>query len=105
MSSYQDVGRLLMRQINTVIMDALLGDCVPGYNLYSLFRLNDDVLALAHFASKTDIPRMEVRPSVTLAVYATTESGSWKLGKHSGVLDSSVQHLQSCTPQALICSW
>lgn len=59
-SSYRRVGQILMHLVGQLLLDSLLRDEVAAYNLYGLFRLNDDALALAEFANKVDIPGLEV---------------------------------------------
>ena len=58
--AYQQVGRSLMLLVGELLVGMLLSEEVPAYNLYALFRLNDDVLALADFATRADITGMEV---------------------------------------------
>ena len=61
--AYRQVGRSLMQLVGELLMGMLLTEEVPAYNLYALFRLNDDVLALADFATRADVTGMEVRRS------------------------------------------
>lgn len=58
---YCRLGHMLVKLAAQMLLDQLLSDEVQAYNLYSLFRLNDDALSVAEFASKTDIPGLEVR--------------------------------------------
>ena len=52
----------MMRLVGQMLLDQLLSEEVQGYNLYSLFRLNDDALSIAEFASRIDIPGATVLP-------------------------------------------
>lgn len=59
--AYHRIGHILMDLVGRMLLGMLLSDDVPAFNLYGLFRLHGDALALAEFAAKTDIPGLQVR--------------------------------------------
>ena len=49
-----------MQCVGELLINLLLAEEMPAYNLYGLFRYNGDCLAIYNYAIKTGIPGLEV---------------------------------------------
>lgn len=57
------------------IMALLAGDAVPAFNLFAIFRLNDDVAFLTQLADSLPYPNLPVRPCPHGTVHPGMSSG------------------------------
>jgi hypothetical protein len=57
---YHRVAQSLMRCVGDLLLNHLLAEEMPCYNLYGLFRYNGDCLAIYNYAVMAGIPGLEV---------------------------------------------
>lgn len=58
--SYHSVSQAVMMFIGDAVLDLLLDNSIPAYNLYAVHRLKNDVQKLRAFAEASGIPHMAV---------------------------------------------
>lgn len=63
---YKAMASKLVKLIASTLLGMLLRDEVEAFNIYAVFALTDDALALAEAANKTKIPNIAVGPQYFL---------------------------------------